>query len=132
MGGSSAKPEPETGLTKHRRLLTGEINNDWKPLSCPCPATECTDVETIRHWHHANCNERMQINSQAFIRCAEHTNPFSLLEARWSCGKHVGEFRPTNVSGLAHAMMIAMSMYQTNEEKLWAKQLLKSVSLLSG
>lgn len=94
-------------------------------LKCPCPATSCNG-STVHEWQHTVCGTQVYINSEAYLKCSSHGVYCSMVDARWSCDRHKGDYRKGDVDAIIHALTIASSMYQT-QDKVWASNLIKSV-----
>ena len=99
--------------------------SNFYALRCPCPAVNCGS-STVHSWAHTVCGTQVYINSEADLKCSSHGVYCSIVDARWSCDKHQGDYRKGDVEALIHALTIAGSFYQT-QEKVWASKLITSV-----
>ena len=99
--------------------------SEFNDLHCPCPAAECNNP-TVHYWKHTVCGTQVSINSEAYLKCRDHGIYCSMVDARWSCERHQGDYKKGDREALIHALTIAASFYQT-DKKIWASTLIKSI-----
>lgn len=95
---------------------------EWHPLRCPCPS-DCDDV-TVRDWSHATCGGTMYINSDAYIKCMEHSNPVLITNYKLACINHQHENKAVCKDSMVLSLTIMAGNLQAAGNSVWAKKLL--------
>ena len=104
--------------------------NTWHELKCPCPSAGCPNG-VIHKWNHAPCGNTVYLNSDAFCKCVTHGVFCSIIDARWSCDRHVGDYRKGDNAALIYALTIAASLMMAAGDKLWAGKVIESIIKMS-
>lgn len=100
---------------------------DFRPMITKCPAVGCQQTEDV-HWKHSSCETKVKINSEGIVRCSTCSFDWQVLQANWACTRHVGEYRPTDRSMIASALIIAFQVGEKSSEGDWKMRLIRSVS----
>jgi hypothetical protein len=99
---------------------------NWHELKCPCPVPECRDSDA-KNWAHAICGNKVYLNSEAYCKCDHHGTFCCIIDCRWECSNHRGDFRKGDVDMLLHALTFAASIAQAEGDKVWASNVIKAI-----
>lgn len=108
------------------------LSQDWQALHIACPAAGCGSKKfEPSYWQHHGCGGKTELNCEALLRCTKCRDPYSIMDAAWSCSKHEGNFIKTDRKRLASAMMIGAAIYREQGATVWVDKLLEAIAELS-
>ena len=105
------------------------MSNTWYDFNCRCPVGGCSDTER-KQWVHAECNYKMQLNADAYLRCSYCEEADVVLNWSFKCKGHGNKYEKASLMSLLYLCAIAGDVADKVGNFAWAEKLRKSVKNL--